>query len=247
MSPARVFPVLKKSSVSLQAAEAIKSLIVAGELGSGDALPPERDLAVMLGISRPSVREAIRVLTAMNVLEPRHGGGTYVTSLDPRLLARPINFLLQIEPSSFLDLFEVRQVLEVAAARLAAPKMTDEMVSSLEELADAAAAALRQPARYSELDFELHTKVIEATGNPIYLSLYESISDLMLEIRRRTARVPAVRNQDHEDHVVIVAALRARDADVAGQAMHDHLERMRRVLDGMFGEDERAPRQKEHS
>ena len=99
MSPARVFPVLQKSSVSLQAADAIKSLIVAGELGSGDALPPERDLAVMLGISRPSVREAIRVLTAMNVVEPRHGGGTYVTSLDPRLLARPINFLLQIEPS----------------------------------------------------------------------------------------------------------------------------------------------------
>jgi GntR family transcriptional repressor for pyruvate dehydrogenase complex len=247
MSPARVFPVLQKSSVSLQAAEAIKSLIVAGELGSGDALPPERDLAVMLGISRPSVREAIRVLTAMNVVEPRHGGGTYVTSLDPWLLARPINFLLQIEPSSFLDLFEVRQVLEVAAARLAATRITDEMVSALGELADAAAAALRQPARYSELDFELHSKLVEATGNPIYLSLYESISDLMLESRRRTARVPAVRNQDYDEHVAIVAALRRRDADGAALAMHDHLERMRRVLDGMFGEDERAPRQKEHS
>jgi GntR family transcriptional repressor for pyruvate dehydrogenase complex len=247
MSPARVFPVLQKSSVSLQAAEAIKSLIVAGELGSGDALPPERDLAVMLGISRPSVREAIRVLTAMNVVEPRHGGGTYVTSLDPWLLARPINFLLQIEPSSFLDLFEVRQVLEVAAARLAATRITDEMVSALGELADAAAAALRQPARYSELDFELHSKLVEATGNPIYLSLYESISDLMLESRRRTARVPAVRNQDYDEHVAIVAALRRRDADGAALAMHDHLERMRRVLDGMFGEDDRVPRQKEHS
>jgi GntR family transcriptional regulator, transcriptional repressor for pyruvate dehydrogenase complex len=247
VSPARVFPVLQKSSVSLQAAEAIKSLIVAGELGSGDALPPERDLAVMLGISRPSVREAIRVLTAMNVVEPRHGGGTYVTSLDPWLLARPINFLLQIEPSSFLDLFEVRQVLEVAAARLAATRITDDMVSALGELADAAAAALRQPARYSELDFELHSKVVEATGNPIYLSLYESISDLLLEARRRTARVPAARDQDHDEHLAIVAALRAGDADAAAEAMHDHLERMRRVLDGMFGEDERAPRQKEHS
>jgi GntR family transcriptional repressor for pyruvate dehydrogenase complex len=247
MSPARVFPVLQKSSVSLQAAEAIKSLIVAGELRSGDALPPERDLAVMLGISRPSVREAIRVLTAMNVVEPRHGGGTYVTSLDPRLLARPINFLLQIEPSSFLDLFEVRQVLEVAAARLAAAKITEEMLSLLDELVGAAAAALRQPARYSEVDFELHAKVVEAAGNPIYLSLYESVSDLLVEIRRRTARAPAVRNQDHEDHLAIVAALRVRDADGAAQAMHNHLERMRSVLDGMFGEEERAPRPKEHS
>lgn len=237
MSTTRPFPMLKKTSVSLQAAEAIKALIVTGELGSGDALPPERDLAVMLGISRPSVREAIRVLTAMNVVEPRHGGGTYVTSLHPRLLARPINFLLQVQPRTFLHLFEVRQVLEVGAARLAAPQMTDELLQQLDELAGAAAGALKRPERYSELDFDLHTKIIEATGNPIYLSLYESISDLLLESRRRTARVPAVRQQAHEDHLAIVAALRRRDPEGAAQAMHDHLERMRAVLDEMLVEE----------
>jgi GntR family transcriptional repressor for pyruvate dehydrogenase complex len=235
----REFPTLKRTSVSLEAAEAIKALIVSGELGSGDALPPERNLAVMLGISRPSVREALRVLTAMNVVEPRHGGGTYVTSLDPRLLARPINFLLQVEPRTFLHLFEVRQVLEVSAARLAAPKMTDEVVAELEGLAHEAAAVLRQPTRYSELDFELHTKIVEATANPIYLSLYESISDLLLESRRRTARVAAVRRQAHEDHLTIVAALRARDPDAAAQAMQDHLEGIRRVLDEMLTPEER--------
>ena len=138
----REFPTLKRTSVSLEAAEAIKALIVSGELGSGDALPPERNLAAMLGISRPSVREALRVLTAMNVVEPRHGGGTYVTSLDPSLLAQPINFLLQVAPRTFLHLFEVRQVLEVSAARLAAPKMTDEVVEELQKLADQAAGAL---------------------------------------------------------------------------------------------------------
>ena len=235
----REFPTLKRTSVSLEAAEAIKALILSGELGSGDALPPERNLAVMLGISRPSVREALRVLTAMNVVEPRHGGGTYVTSLDPRLLARPINFLLQVKPRTFLHLFEVRQVLEVSGARLAAPKMTDEVVSELERLADEAASVLRQPARYSEVGFELHTKIIEATGNPIYLSLYESISDLLLESRRRTAQVAAVRRQAHEDHLVIVAALRKRDAEAAAQAMHDHLEGMRRVLAEMLTPEER--------
>jgi DNA-binding FadR family transcriptional regulator len=146
-TPVRPFPALKRTSVSLQAAEAIKALIVAGELTSGDALPPERDLAVTLGISRPSVREAIRALTAMNVVEPRHGGGTYVTSLEPRLLARPINFLLQVEPKTFLHLFEVRQVLEVGAARLAAPRMTDELVGELENLVEEAGGALQQPER----------------------------------------------------------------------------------------------------
>jgi GntR family transcriptional regulator, transcriptional repressor for pyruvate dehydrogenase complex len=234
----RPFPALKKTSVSLQAADAIKALIVSGDLGSGDALPPERDLAVRLGISRPSVREAIRVLTAMNVVEPRHGGGTYVTSLDPRLLARPINFLLQIEPRTFLHLFEVRQVLEVAAARLAAPKVTDELVAELQELADAAAAAPRGGPRYSELDCELHTKIVEATGNPIYLSLYESIADLLLESPRRSVGTPGARQQACDDHRAIVAALRDRDPDGAARAMQDHLEGMRKVLDGTLAREE---------
>ena len=78
----------------------------------------------------------------MNVVEPRHGGGTYVTSLDPTLLAQPINFLLQVEPRTFLHLFEVGQVLEVSAARLAAPKMTDEVAEKLQMLADQATGAL---------------------------------------------------------------------------------------------------------
>jgi GntR family transcriptional regulator, transcriptional repressor for pyruvate dehydrogenase complex len=236
---AREFPTLKRTSVSLEAAEAIKALIVSGELASGDALPAERNLAAMLGISRPSVREALRVLTAMNVVEPRHGGGTYVTSLDPRLLARPINFLLQVEPRTFLHLFEVRQVLEVSAARLAAPNITDEVVADLQRLADDAAGALKQPNRFSELDFQLHTRIVEALGNPIYLSLYESISDLLLESRRRTARIASVRRRAHQDHLAILAALRERDPEAAGRAMQDHLERMRQVLDDLLSAEER--------
>ena len=188
----------------------------------------------MLGISRPSVREALRVLTAMNVVEPRHGGGTYVTSLDPTLLAQPINFLLQVEPHTFLHLFEVRQVLEVSAARLAAPKMTEDGLAELQSLVDQAAAAMRQPNRYSELDFQLHTKIVEAMENPIYLSLYQSISDLLLESRRRTAAIATVRRQAHQDHLAIVGALRARDPEAAAQAMQVHLETVRRVLDDML-------------
>ena len=231
----REFPTLKRTSVSLEAAEAIKALIVSGELGSGDALPAERNLAAMLGISRPSVREALRVLTAMNVVEPRHGGGTYVTSLDPTLLAQPINFLLRVEPHTFLHLFEVRQVLEVSAARLAAPKITEDRLAELQSLVDQAAAAMRQPNRYSELDFQLHTKIVEAMDNPIYLSLYQSISGPLLESRRRTASIPAVRRQAHQDHLAIVAALRARDPEGAAQAMQGHLDMVGRVLDETLG------------
>jgi GntR family transcriptional regulator, transcriptional repressor for pyruvate dehydrogenase complex len=224
------FPRLERTSVGLQAAEAIKTLIVNGDLQPGDALPSERDLAVMLGISRPSLREAIRVLSAMNVVEPRHGGGTYVTSLDPRLLAQPVSFLLQVDPTAFQYLLEVRQVLEAGAARLAAPRISADALDRLDELARDAERALPDPARYLELDYQIHTAIIEATGNPIYLSLYESIADLSLESRKRTARSDTTRQRAHEDHVAIIAALRARDSDAAAQAMRSHLEAMRQAL-----------------
>jgi GntR family transcriptional repressor for pyruvate dehydrogenase complex len=229
--PTFSFARLERTSVGLQAAEAIKSLILAGDLQPGDALPSERDLAAMLGISRPSLREAIRVLSAMNVLEPRHGGGTYVTSLDPRLLAQPVSFLLQIDPTAFRHLLEVRQVLEVGAARLAAPRISDEALASLQELADEAAAALPDADRYLQLDYEIHTAIIEATGNPIYISLYESIAELSLESRKRTARTASVRQRAHDDHVAIITALRTRDPDRVAQAMSAHLDAMRHALD----------------
>lgn len=224
------FARLERTSVGLQAAEAIKSLILSGELSPGDALPSERDLAVMLGISRPSLREAIRVLSAMNVVETRHGGGNYVTSLDPRLLAQPVSFLLQVDPTAFLHLLEVRQVLEVGAARLAAPRISAAALAVLQQLADTAEQALPDPDRYLKLDFDIHTAIIEATGNPIYISLYESIAELSLESRKRTARTEAVRRRAHEDHVAIIDALRSHDAAAAANAMAAHLDAMRQAL-----------------
>jgi GntR family transcriptional repressor for pyruvate dehydrogenase complex len=224
------FAALERRSVGLQAEDAIKSLILSGQLLAGDVLPPERDLAAMLGISRPSLREAIRALTALNVLQPRHGGGTYVSSLDARLLSKPINFILRADPTNFEFLFEVRKVLEVGAARLAAAKITDEEVAELAQLADDSGRALSRPSRYMSYDVEIHSKIIEVMANPIYLSFYESIIDLSIESRRRTTRITAVRQQAHLDHLAIVSALRDRDPDAAAQAMSDHLSSTRLAI-----------------
>jgi DNA-binding FadR family transcriptional regulator len=106
----------------------------------------------------------------------------------------------------------------VAAARVAAEKMTDDAVVRLRKFAG------------PELGFDLHTKIIESTGNPIYLSLYQSISDLLAEIRHRAARVPAVRRRAHNDHLAIVAAIGDHEPEAAARAMHDHLEAMRSAL-----------------
>lgn len=225
------FATLEKTSIGLQAADAIKTLIVSGELKPGDTLPPERELATMLGISRPTLREAIRVLSALNVVEPRHGGGTYVTSLDPRQLAQPISFLLQVDKMAFRHLLEVRQVLEVGAARIAAPKITDAQLGLLADLTERADRLIGKPTQFLQLDFEIHTAIIEATGNPIYLSLYQSIADLSIEGRKRTARDAPTRQRAHVGHLAIVAALRARDPEAAARAMHDHLDTIQDALE----------------
>ena len=229
LPPRLALPIIRKTSVSLQAAEAIKALIVAGDLKAGELLPPERDLAAMLGISRPSLREGMKVLAALNVVEARQGGGTSLTSLHPQLLARPIDFLLQVKPKALLDLLELREVLEVAAARLAAPKVTEELLTGLWEDVHKAAGVVSQLVRFEELDFDVHTKVIEATGNPIYRSLYESVAALSLEGRRRTSTL-ADRREAHKDHVAIVTALGHHDGEGAARAMSAHLQRARRAI-----------------
>ncbi len=154
-----------------------------------------------------------------------------MTSLDPRQLAQPINFLLQIDRMAFRHLLEVRQVLEVGAARLAAPRITAEQLEALAELTEHAERVTGRPAQFLQLDFDIHTAIIEATGNPIYISLYQSIADLSIESRKRTARDPATRQHAHRGHLAIVAALREHDSEAAAEAMRDHLDVIQRALE----------------
>jgi GntR family transcriptional repressor for pyruvate dehydrogenase complex len=214
---------IEKNTVGTKAIESIKQLIITGALKPGGALPAERDLAAMLGISRPTLREVISALCAMNVLESRHGAGTFVTSLEPALLLEPINFLLQVDGNEILHLFEVRRVLEVGAVRLAAQRISDEDIETLVRLAETEKTSLSEPMRYLTYDYDIHTAIINATANPIYISLYESISQLSLKSRQRTVVIEETRKQAHEDHDAIIDALRRHDEQRAAQAMQAHL------------------------
>jgi GntR family transcriptional repressor for pyruvate dehydrogenase complex len=218
------FPTIQKNTVGNQALEAIKSMIVSGQLKPGQALPAERELAAMLGISRPSLREATRALSSMNVLEVRHGGGTFVSSLEPGLLTAPISFLLQIDDQALGYLFEVRKVIEVGAARLAAPRITQGELVELDHLVEAAHRVIDDPAEYLRLDFEIHAGIVAAVGNPLYTSLYDSIAQLSLDSRRRTAISASTRAQAHEAHVALVNALHDKDPHAAAEMMRRHIE-----------------------
>lgn len=221
--PATQFAQLRRDTVPVQVIGAIKDMILAGKLVPGQSLPPERDLAVQLGVSRPSLREAVRALSAMNILESRQGDGSYVTSLDAALLAGPIDFVLRVDDSAIISLFEVRQVLETYSAAVAADKMTDEEIAELEALVHNEEGITDQ-SKLAESDLAFHAAIIRGTHNPILVSIALTISQLSFESRRRTAFLPSLHGAAAPHHRRILAALRSRDPDAAREAMGFHID-----------------------
>lgn len=224
------FPTMRRNSIALQTVDAIKDMILSGELRRGQLLPSERDFAQALGISRPTLRQAIGALTAMNILESRHGDGTFVTDLSTDRLMAPIDFALQVDPAGITQLFQVRQILEVEAAKLAARTITDGELDAVRRLLAEAERVLDRPAAFADADFRIHRAIARATGNPLYAGICESIGALSMTSRALTAQVDSTRHAAHEHHVAIVEALADHDAIRAGAAMAEHLSFVQRAL-----------------
>jgi GntR family transcriptional repressor for pyruvate dehydrogenase complex len=218
------FGTVTREAVPQQIVSRLLDLIQQRHLGPGDRLPAERELAATMGVSRSSLREALRALTVLGVTEMRHGTGTYVSSLSPELLVRPLSFVLSLSDGGFEQLFEARRVVEPAIAALAAERMDDAVVDRLEELAATAAAALDDEEAFMVADVELHDAIRVAAGNAILGRFMESIAALGLASRQATNPSRTLRAQSVKDHEQIVAALRRRDPEAAAEAMLAHIE-----------------------
>lgn len=215
---------MASAPVTDQAIEKIKQMIVTGELGPGDRLPKERDLADRLGLSRNSLREAVRGLTLIRVLETRQGDGTYVTSLEPHMLLDVMSFAIELSHDrSVLQLLEVRRVLEPAATAMAATRITDE------ELADARARLedLRLDASVEVLvdaDLDFHRIIVNASGNPVLATLIESITSQTVRARQwRAVTDEDVFKRMQREHEAIYNALEDGDAELARAAATVHI------------------------
>ncbi len=218
------FPAIRRNAVAREAIDTIKQLIVRGELEAGQRLPAERELAVQLGVSRPSLREAIRALIALNILESRHGEGTFVSSLEPDLLTEPIDFVLQVTDGGLAALFEARRVLEAGIAALAAERATDLELAQLDDFVKRGRTKLEHAEAFIEHDVEFHERLRRYARSPVLSSMLGSVSTLSLESRRRTAQTPSVRARSLSDHAKMVKTLKARDPEAARRAMVAHLE-----------------------
>ena len=163
-------------AVTDEAIEKLRSMIVSGQLRPGDRLPREADLATTLGLSRNSLREAVRALSLVRILDVRQGDGTYVSSLAADSLLEALNFIVEFHhDASVLELLEVRRILEPAASARAAVLITPSSIDNLAEILGRANAD--SPVEdLVKADLEFHRAIASAAGNSVLASLIESLS-----------------------------------------------------------------------
>jgi GntR family transcriptional repressor for pyruvate dehydrogenase complex len=219
----------------------IREMILTGELAPGMRLPPEKELSERLGLSRSSMREAVKALEVMRVLDVRQGDGTYVTSLEPRLLLEALSFVVDLHSDdSVLELFAVRRILEVAAAGLAAGRIDADGVARLRELT----ASVDHSADVEELvahDLEFHSAIAASAGNTYLASLLDSLSSNTVRARiwRGLTQEHAV-SRTLAEHDAIVRALESGDAELAQALTLAHIAGVEHWLRSWT--DETAPR-----
>ncbi|MCL6302336.1 FadR/GntR family transcriptional regulator [Streptomyces kronopolitis] len=203
-------------AVTDEAIEKIKGMIVSGALRPGDRLPKESELAAELGLSRNSLREAVRALSLIRILDVRQGDGTYVTSLDPTLLLAAMSFVVDFHrDDTVLEFLAVRRILEPAATAMAAGRIREEELDALEAQLNALGASPSVEDLVAG-DLEFHRGIVAATGNSVLCSLLEGLSGPTTRARvwRGLAQKDAVARTLAE-HRAILGALRDRDAEAA--------------------------------
>ena len=211
--------------------QGIKDMIISGELGPGDRLPIEKDLAAAFGVSRGPLREGVRALVLLGVLGTRRGSGTYVTSLDAARLLSPVGFLVDLyQPSSSAHLSAVRRVLEVEAVGHAAGTLGAAELDGLEAILDDFDRALAHDTDGKvleaaiEADSRFHATIARAGGNPVLAALVESLVSRTFRSRLwRAIHERGANQQTQDEHRGILEALRRGDADAARIRMAGHL------------------------
>lgn len=197
--------ILGAMSARNHVAERLQALLAERDLAPGDRLPPERQLAAELGVSRASLREGLRRLLDLGIVQARQGSGTYVADVD------------------LADLLAARLRLEPYAAGLAARRRSPHDLAHMDELLAELRATQPDPAAFGAVDARLHAAVLAASGSMALRVLLDALADLLRHSRATTAPDAAVRDATLAQHEQLVTAIRDRDAAAAERAMRVHL------------------------
>lgn len=214
---------IQRRAISEHVTQRLLNLIQAGVLKPGQKLPTERELAEMLGVGRPTLREALRALALLGIIVKRQGDGVFISALDPESMLAPLHFFVGLKPHHLDALFEARFVIEAGIASLAAERLTAETIELLQSCIAQGEKSVEDPAKFLEVDVEFHRLISEGADSPFLQRVAQSLHILGKASREITVQLPGIRQQVHADHQKILEALVNRNPAQASESMLRHL------------------------
>ena len=221
---------IKSTRIYQEIVRQVKAMIAEGRLKSGDQLPPERDLAEKFVVSRTSVREALRALESLGLVEIRPGEGTFVREVSIEALIEPLALIMVSQREAIGELFEARRLLEPIIAALAATRATPEEIQEMERILEQQAKEIASGKTGLAEDAAFHAAIGAAAHNRAITRIAHAVMDLLTQSREESLNTPGRPHRSHEDHRRIVAAIAARDDAGARRAMLDHLEAVEKLV-----------------
>jgi GntR family transcriptional repressor for pyruvate dehydrogenase complex len=225
------FETVRRNKVYEDVARQIERLILK-KLRPGDKLPSERELAENLGVSRSSIRDAIRSLELMGVVEPRQGAGTIVCEISTNSLANPLANALKRKEDLVNELLDFRKMLEPPLAARAATHASVDEIAEMEEILARQDKKQRQGESTIAEDSEFHYSIALASGNSVVLKVLDILMDLLRETRERSLQIQGRPQKSLAGHRRILSAIKRRDAEAAKAAMRRHIEDIEEIVLG---------------
>jgi GntR family transcriptional repressor for pyruvate dehydrogenase complex len=228
----------ERKTFSRKVVEHIHELLASGQLKPGDKLPSERELAEMMNVSRPTIREAFKILSAMNLLNIRQGHGVFVADQSARL--DNLASLLFLQTDTIYELFEVRKMIETESAAKAAKRGTSDFLDQIYDTTQDCYNKVIIQQQFqtkeerdkflSESDQQFHLAVAEAAGNEVVMRVMTNLIDLLRESRMQSMKIPGRVEQSLKEHMLIAEAIKDRNAKLARSRMFEHLSSVERTL-----------------
>lgn len=232
-----MFKPVRTKTASSEVSTQIKEMIRQGQLQPGDRLPPERELAEILGVSRTTIREALRSLSAIGMISIRQGEGSFVEHFKLEGILEPLSVLFHLEgdESGIRSFSEVREILEVEMAALAAKRADAEDIRAIEDCVAAMVEEVRNGGVGDIADANFHLALAKASKNPLILRLMETITDLMKHTYQASRKQLFLDQETLEEiynsHSEVAEAIRMKKPQVARQRMKDHLKRVENKME----------------
>lgn len=232
----RVKGKVQRTRLRDRAAAEILEMVISGGFRPGDRLPPERELCERLGVSRTVVREALNLVEARGLISIEHGRGAVVSGGEPRAVRDTLGLLLRVQPKTLWELLEMRGILEVEVAGLAAERAEPEDVGAMRVQIERMGRSIDAPEGYVDADVEFHASLARAARNGVLLTMLEPVVDLLRTSRRVSAARPGNARRALGEHGRILERVESGDAEGARREMRAHLANTAKDIEAAIGE-----------